>query len=388
MSIDERLVCIAAGDSQIPLIKAAKEMGCKIIAIDRNPEAPGFSYVDERMIISTYETQRVLEKLSPLHDKYRLVGVVSRASGLALHTAAAIAETFHLPGLSRQIVPLAVQKSELREFCETNAFNMAKGQKLKLIEEIDLTLNIPLIIKPDIPIVGKENVRIIWKYSDLRPALKSACQTSANGFAEVEEFIDGFDIACLFLLKDGKMEMISCVDELVGIKKDGQIIGLGASAPSVISGTDVEKRVKVIISQFASHFINVNALLLICFRIDMSGIPYIIELHADLGGDVFADIMSAKVTTNFDYFGLAVKVATNQEIEVNNLELKPTCLLSDADNYEKDMLSDMELFHDRVVIQRGTPLANLLLASLLLAGSNNSLLYLPLHKQWLEQSLI
>ena len=78
------------------------------------------------------------------------------------------------------------------------------------------------------------------------------------------------------------------VDELVGIKKDGMIIGLGGNVPSVIMGIDVENKIRRIVSQVAEHLINTNALMLMCFRVDMaSNTPFIIELHVDLGGDLF-----------------------------------------------------------------------------------------------------
>ncbi|GAI62067.1 unnamed protein product, partial [marine sediment metagenome] len=97
---------------------------------------------------------------------------------------------------------LATEKSKLREFCESHSILMPKGQKISQLKELDSNFPLPLILKPDLPLIGKKDIRVVWKSSDLESAVKSAIKSSGNGFAEVEEYIDGFDVGCLlyFLL--------------------------------------------------------------------------------------------------------------------------------------------------------------------------------------------
>lgn len=388
MPVDDCLICVGAGNSQIPFIKKAKEMGYCVIAIDKNPEAQGFAYADECIKISTYETQKVIMRLFPLRSKYHFAGIIPHASGPALQTASSIAEKFFLAGLSEQIVRIATVKSNLREFCEKNGLNMARGQKVKAFEEIDSTLGFPLIVKPDFPIIGKKNVRIVSKKADLNASIRRACQSSENGCAEVERFIKGFDAVSLFLLRNGKAKILAFVDELVGINQDGMITGLGGNVPSVIMGTDVENKIRKIVSQFAAHFVKTNALLLMCFRIDMvSNTPYIIEVHADLGGDLFLNLMSPKAAKNFDYFEIAIKISSNQEIPGGKFIFEPLCLLYNYnyENYGKRILSDFELFHEYVAVQRGTVFENICRANQLMDNQMELFAYLPFHKQWMEK---
>lgn len=44
--MNETIISLAAGKSQLPLIKSAKKMGLQVVAIDRNPSAPGFDFAD------------------------------------------------------------------------------------------------------------------------------------------------------------------------------------------------------------------------------------------------------------------------------------------------------------------------------------------------------
>jgi len=203
------IICLAAGVSQLPLIKVAKEAGYKVIAIDRNPEAPGFSVADEKIIESTYDTENVLNALHSIEKEHHFCGLVARTSGPALNTAAAIAEEFHLSGLSKEIVPLTTEKSKLREFCESHGILMPKGQKISQLKELDPNFPMPLIVKPDLPLIGKKDVRVVWNFSDLESAVRSAIQSSGNGFAEVEEYIDGVDVSVLFYQRQSAKTKIS-----------------------------------------------------------------------------------------------------------------------------------------------------------------------------------
>ena len=47
--LQKLFVSIAAGANQIPLIKAAREMGYRVISVDQNTAAPGFIFSDIRI---------------------------------------------------------------------------------------------------------------------------------------------------------------------------------------------------------------------------------------------------------------------------------------------------------------------------------------------------
>nr|MBA3718099.1 hypothetical protein [Actinomycetota bacterium] len=47
-----RLLVLGAGPAQLGLLAAARRRGLFVIAVDRDPAAPGFQYADRRAIIS------------------------------------------------------------------------------------------------------------------------------------------------------------------------------------------------------------------------------------------------------------------------------------------------------------------------------------------------
>jgi len=379
------LICLGAGVSQLPLIQAAKRRGYSVIAIDRDPDAPGFSLSDIKIIESTYDAENVLNALHSIEKQHHFCGLVARTSGPALKTAAAIAEEFHLPGLSREIVPLATEKSKLREFCEVHGILMPKGKKVPHLKDLDPDFPMPLIVKPDLPLIGKKDVRVVWKSADLNMAVESAIQSSGNGFAEVEEYIEGIDVSILFLLKHGMVKIVNYWDELIGLTADNHIKAIGVSVPSVIEGGDVSGRLKKVTELLAQSFRKTNALIILSFRVDFSGNPYLIEMHGDLGGDLIADVLFPAAFPDFNFFDMALDVATGNNILNINSQMIPTCLIYDVSQFADELIQNAMICGDAFYIQKGDLLTNLNRLNFLIDKSKICLMKMPRHEEWLKR---
>jgi len=377
------IICLAAGNTQIPLIKAAKSMGYSVVVIDRNLKAKGVSYADIFIPVSTYDTAKVLMELRKLKKMNEFRGIVARASGPALFTASEIAREFRLPGLSRDIAFLATQKANIREFCTKRNIPVPKGYRIKRQDEIDSTFRLPFLVKPDYPLVGKKDIRIVLDKTQVGSAVREASKSSYNEFVEIEEYIEGFDVSTLFLLKGGNATILTSWDELAGIDCNNLVKGIGVSIPSVIAGKDVEKKIAEIISRFAKHFSSINALLILSFRIDMLGNPYVIELHADLSGDLIADILLPESGSYGDFFEIAIKVSTDQHIGVTRFGLIPTCLVYNIWNCPQNLLTEIEIIQNQHIVKKGSIIDNLSFIDTFFKELDTSIRILPQHKKWM-----
>ena len=58
-----RLLVLGAGAAQLGLLEAAAARDLSVIAVDRNPLAPGFAFADERAVISS-EDEAGIERLA------------------------------------------------------------------------------------------------------------------------------------------------------------------------------------------------------------------------------------------------------------------------------------------------------------------------------------
>lgn len=368
MRLVPAIICLGAGRGQLPFIEAARKKH-KVIAIDRNQEAPGFALSTERVVKSTYDAVGIIRALDKFQKQYRIVGLIARTSGFALRTAARIAKRFKLIGPSPAIIPLATEKSRLQMFCRRHGLRMPGNMKVKHCSDRVTALRFPLIIKPDFPLIGKKAINVVYDKAQLAAAFSAAAEASGNHFVEVEEYIEGFDVSCLFTLRRGRVHIIDFWDELVGVRADGSIKGLGVSMPSVIKKTTVEKSLIALVRRFGTLFPRESALLILSFRINEAGEPYIIELHADLGGDLIADVLLPKANTQFDFFRMAVDFAVQGKVKQQAWRFRPTTLIYDQPKNK--------------VFQRGSIVANLRAAERL--NAKQKLTQQSLHLNWLKK---
>ena len=90
------LICLAAGNSQLVLIKKSVELGYNIIAVDKNQNSVGFKYSSKSIICSTYDSKKIINELLKFCDEYEFLGIINRSSGTPVLTAAKIAKHFNL----------------------------------------------------------------------------------------------------------------------------------------------------------------------------------------------------------------------------------------------------------------------------------------------------
>lgn len=322
----QALISIAAGSQQAPLIKKAKELGYIVVAVDRDVNAPGFAFADECIVVSTHDSDAVVSELSLMSQRHVFAGVVARTTGKALLTASRIASAFDLPGLTVDLVKLATEKSTLRSFCNSRGIPAPVGWLLNPNDDIPSNIPMPVVVKPDYTVVGKAGITLCRNRTDLVSAVQVAATASGNDKVELESYVDGIDTTCLCWAYAGQTHIITWWDELVACDADGRFIGLGVSVPSVIVGTSAEAKAESVIRELVSYFPTVEALLLFSLRVSKDNNIHVLELHADLGGDLIADVLLPNAASQFDYFHLAIDVATSSITSVPPLQLTPTLL--------------------------------------------------------------
>ena len=117
------VACLGAGESQISLIKNSQLLGYKVLAIDRNPKAPGFAFSDESLVQSTHDSDKIIEEIKDIN----LSGLLARSTGGALFTAASIVKKYKIPGVNHDLAIIATSKSALYEFALDNNIRVPHG---------------------------------------------------------------------------------------------------------------------------------------------------------------------------------------------------------------------------------------------------------------------
>ena len=110
----KKLLVLAAGLLQIPVIKKAREMGYYVIASDGDPHAPGLQYADKPVVVNITSEELMLE----LARKERIDGVIHPCSEVSMNVMGRINDELHLHGISRDTALRATNKHLMRKAFE------------------------------------------------------------------------------------------------------------------------------------------------------------------------------------------------------------------------------------------------------------------------------
>ena len=376
------IIILGAGQSQIEIIKKAKDLNYVLFSIDRDPNAIGFQYSDVVINESTHNFENIILKLKNFSDKYEFLGLVARTTGKPLLTAAKIIKEFNLSGLNEEIVNSTIKKSQTRNFCNAKNIPFPPG---KLINSKDYSLDntkFPIILKPDFSYLGKFDIFYCENKDSFLKHLPNVIKNSYTDDVELESFIDGIDVTCLCWANFGITKIITWWDELVGITNLDRILPLGIAIPSVISETDSQSKAVSLVEKIVQYFSNVNSLILVSFRVDMDGNPHLVEIHLDLGGDLIAENLLPSANIEFEYFKLVIQIATNSLENIKHTEFEPTAMyyLSKRNSLQ-NMNSD---YSDHNIVKKGSIGKNLeYLNEILLSNNDLDLKISPKHQEWL-----
>jgi len=318
------LIILAASESSLPLIKKAKELH-SLIVVDKNPNAPGFDFADEKVNLSTYEVNPIIRRLSQLKEKYEFKGVITRSSGMPVITMAKIAKAFNLLGTEPSIVEKIVFRDKLMEECKMLDIPAPEHQTVNKFEDIDWNKIVyPVILKPTLGIVGKKGVRKIKNEKELIVQFKDTKEASYNGCVDIETFENGHDVGLMAFSVKGRLYPFVLLDEINRFNKNGFVKPVGIMIPSQ------HDKEKLEICNFAQNIItkfniDTSVFLMSCRYTHDKSIK-LIEIHLDLGGDRILDDLLPR-SSNVDFIRLAINVVTNQEIEQQHFNFSPVLMM-------------------------------------------------------------
>lgn len=345
------IICLGAGVSQIPLIKNASKLGYKVLAVDRNPRAPGFDFSDKKIVESTHDFEAINEKL---HTN-NFSGIIARSTGKALFTAASLSKKYNISGINHDLANIATSKSALRNFCSEKKIKVPYGTKISNVNQLNADRFIDqIIVKPDFTITGKKSISKvkIANKQELENSINLAQLSSGNEFVEIEEFIEGYDCTYLTWIKNGIPSILLSWDELNSFDTSSYLFQLGVSMPSISIFTEHSKKIKKIINKFTKLFPTISTLLAFSFIVDKKGNPYLIELHADLTGDQILDKL-APIVTNSDCLLEISKLFFNKNYNLTSCKKKfsiqkPSALLYKNKLYNN--LNDLFISKDDIFL--------------------------------------
>jgi len=184
-----------------------------VIAVDRDPSAPGFRYADRRAIVST-EDESGIERLAAAE---RVDGLIAPGIDWPVAIAARAAERLALPHpISPETATLSTSKLRQRErFAEAGvpqpAYEICSGAREAA--EAAARIGFPCVVKaPDRQ--GQRGLTLVGSPGEVEEAVRIALDASRSATLLVEELVPGREVTVNAFSVEGHFYPLTVTDRL------------------------------------------------------------------------------------------------------------------------------------------------------------------------------
>ena len=217
----KRVFMLGAGFMQGVAIRAARALGCTVIAADGNPSAVCAAEADEFVCIDLKDTARLIDYARYLQQNGGLDAVFTAATDFSA-AVAAVAAACGLRGHTLEAALNATDKVRMREcfrkagvpspaFIELTAADLASSANTLEQRLGKLAGRFPLVVKP-VDNMGARGCSLVKNLSELRKAAATALQYSRSGRVIVEEYIEGSEFSIEGLVFGGRLYITALAD--------------------------------------------------------------------------------------------------------------------------------------------------------------------------------
>jgi biotin carboxylase len=284
-----------------------------VIAVDRNPGAPGFRYADRRAIVST-EDESGIERLAGAE---RVDGIIAPGIDWPVAIAARIAERLGLPhSISPETAMLSTSKLRQRErFAEAGvpqpAYEICSGaeEATAAAERIGF----PCVIKaPDRQ--GQRGLTLVRAAGEVPTAVRIALDASRSATLLVEEHVSGREVTVNAFSSGGHFFPLTVTDRLTApLPAFG--VALTHVWPSELEPEEIGAVVEAAGEAAAAVGIE-NGASYTQVLVGPDG-PRVGELAARLGGGHDAEL--CRVALGVDLNGAALSAALGEDVPASSL---------------------------------------------------------------------
>ncbi len=233
---------VGAGRHQRRAILRAKELGLRVVAVDRNPDALGLAEADVGEVVDFADVAGVVDTAR----RHSVDGVLTVSADRAVPVVAAVAERLGLPGIGTETAHLMTHKVAMRLCLAEGGVPQPRFAAVRARREARPaaeTVGFPAVLKPA-DSGGQRGLFRLESFDDLDRHLHAALAESPTGEAIVEEYVDGLELNGLVVARAGAPYPLLLSDRL---RPDGVGFGVGwiHQYPSQLFGDALEEAERV-----------------------------------------------------------------------------------------------------------------------------------------------
>ena len=206
------ILFVGAGRHQRRAILHARERGLRVVAVDRNPEAPGLRLADVAEVVDFADVDAVAE----VAGRHGVDGALTISADRAVPVVAAVTERLGLPSIGTEVAHRMTHKVAMRRaLAEAGvpqppfaAVRDHAGSRAALDR-----IGVPAVLKPA-DSGGQRGVFRLESQDDLERSLHVALAESPTQEAIVEGFVEGTEMNGIVVARDGEARLLTLSDRL------------------------------------------------------------------------------------------------------------------------------------------------------------------------------
>ena len=316
----KKLMVLAAGLLQIPVIKKAREMGYYVIAVDDDPNAPGMSLADKAIVPGGLMNE---EKLVGIAKEEHIDGVIHPCSEVAMNVMGRINEELGLCGITKEIAIRATNKHLMREAFEKYGAPSPKSFLTKDDKDAWATFckefDTNAILKPSRNSGSRGIAKVEKSISkdEFVSLYRRALDESRDHQVLIEQFIEGPEFSVEVIVWQGVPHVLAVTDKKT--TEAPYFVELGHNQPSLFP-EEVQQKLKegAIAGCKALGLTNCAAH---CELKVQNGEAYLMEIGARMGGD-FISTELTHLSSGIDMVAATIDVVLGVEPNLQPVEKK------------------------------------------------------------------
>jgi biotin carboxylase len=299
---------VGAGRHQRRAILQAKEMGLRVAAVDRNPDALGLKEADIAKVVDFADAAAVLKATARL----KLDGVLTVSADRAVPVVAAVAEARGLPGIGVETAHLLTHKVAMRRRLADAGVPQPRFAAIRTFSERRRAadeVGFPAVLKPA-DSGGQRGLFRVESVDDIDAHLHEALAASPTGEAILEQYIEGTEMNGIVIARQNDAIPLTLSDRL---RPPGVGFGVGwiHVYPATIYGAQLEESERV-----AAHTVHSLGLRTGIAFPQLIAAPdgrvVVVECAARIPGGQMADLV--RWATGVDLVDVQIRVALGEEL--------------------------------------------------------------------------
>ncbi len=299
---------VGAGRHQRRAILRARELGIRVVAVDKNPDAPGLEAADVGEAVDFTDVAAVTE----VARRHSVDGALTVSADRAVPVVAAVTEDLGLPSIGREVAHLMTHKIAMRRTLADAGVpqpRFAAARDLASARAAVESVGLPAVLKPA-DSGGQRGIFYLETQDDVDAHLHAALVASPTEEAIVEGFHDGLELNGIVIARKGEAVPLTLSDRL---RPPGIGFGVGwiHVYPASIYGDVLAEAERVAVH--AVHALGLrDGIAFPQLLVSDDGSVRVVEVAARIPGGQMADLVRHAV--GVDLVEVALRQALGEEI--------------------------------------------------------------------------